>query len=150
MQINPVPANEWPEYFAQLAFADLQILIPQTDIYSLEPVADMTPPAMEQPDSVGRLEQSGHIWSLYALSSDLNVLSTSPESYRIVVLMKNVQPVYGLLCERVDTVMRSEISIHSMPGVMQRKNSPILALALHGTEIRYISSASLLSSLFLP
>lgn len=148
MQINPIHANEWPEHFAQLVFAGLQILIPQTDVYSLEPVVDMTPPSMDRFDSVGAFEQSGNVWPLYALSSDLNVLTISPETYRIVILMKNVQPVYGLLCEQVDTITRGEISIYPMPTVMQCKNSPILALALYGTEIWFISSANALSNLF--
>lgn len=149
MQTNPLHANEWPEHFARLAFAGLQILIPQTDIYSLEPVADMMPPSMDHVDSVGEFAQSENVWSLYALSSDLNVLNISPESYRIVILMKNVQPVYGLLCEQVDTVTRSDISIYSIPDAMRCSNSPILALALYGTEVRYISSAKALSGLFL-
>jgi hypothetical protein len=149
MQTNPVFANEWSENFALLEFAGLQMLIPQTDIYSLEPAVDMSPPSGISFDSVGEFVQSGHVWSLYALSADLDVLGICPETYRIAILFKNVQPVFGLLCEQVDTIKRSEISIHPIPDAMQNKYSPILALALHDSVLGYISSASALSSLFL-
>jgi hypothetical protein len=82
------------------------------------------------------------------LSADLNLLKTCPDNYRIVILLKNVTPQYGLLCEQVDTIARDQISIHPIPPVMHCKNSPLLALALHGDEVRYISSASALSRLF--
>ncbi len=149
MQTNAEYTKEWSENFALLEFAGLQLLIPQTDVYSLEPSVDMTPPSGISFDSVGEFVQSGQVWSLYALSSDLDPLGVSPENYRIAILLKNVQPVFGLLCEQVDTVKRSEISIHPIPDAMQNKNSPILALALHDSVLGYISSASALSSLFL-
>jgi len=144
MQIN---STEWSERFATLGFAGLQLLIPQSDIYSLEPAVDITPDT-ETIGSVGQLEQSGEVWSLYALSADLDLLKTCPDNYRIAILLKNVTPQYGLLCEQVNTISRDQISIHPIPPVMHCKNSPLLALALYGDEVRYISSASALSRLF--
>jgi hypothetical protein len=139
--------TEWPERFAVLVFAGLQILIPQNEIYSLEPIIDMTPPVADS-HSVGQLQQSGHAWSLYALSANLTLLSSRPDIYRCAILIKNSQPAWGLLCEQVYTVERSQISIHPVPPVMHGKNSPLLALALVGEEVHYISSANLLRRLF--
>lgn len=148
MQVNPIDANtEWPERFAVLVFAGLQVLIPQNDIFSLEPIIDMTPPDADS-RSVGQLQQSGHAWSLYALSANLTLLTSRPDSYRIAILIKNSQPVCGLLCEQVYSIERSEISIHPVPAAMQCENSPLLALAMVGEEVRCISSATILSRLF--
>lgn len=147
MQTNSIQTTEWPERFAVLVFAGLQVLIPQNDIYSLEPIIDMTPPVADS-RSVGQLQQSGQAWSLYALSANLTLLTSCPDSYRIAILIKNSQPACGLLCEQVYTIERSEISIHPVPTAMQCKNSPLLALALVGEEVRYISSANILSRLF--
>jgi hypothetical protein len=147
MQANSIHTAEWPEHFAVLGFAGLQLLIPQSDIYSLEPAVDMTP-CLEPIGSVGQIKQGAEVWSLYALSSDLSLLNSCPDSYRIAILLKNVKPVYGLLCEQVDTVTREQISIHSIPPVMHDKNSPLLALALYGEEVQYISSVTALSRLF--
>jgi hypothetical protein len=138
---------EWAERFVLLIFDGLPLLIPQSDIYSLEPTVDVIP-TITHSGSVGQLSQSGNTWSLYAFSSELNLLPICPDSYHIAILMKNVQPLYGLLCEQVDTINRSQISIHPIPPAMNSENSPLLALALYGEEVRYISSASALSRLF--
>lgn len=147
MQTNPIHNTEWPERFAVLVFGGLQLLIPQSDIYSLEPVLDMAP-CFDIIGSVGHLKQGGKMWSLYALSSDLDLLDSCPDSYRIAILMKNVKSEYGLLCEQVDSIARDQINIYPIPAVMYCKDAPLLALALHGEEVCYISSASELSRLF--
>jgi hypothetical protein len=137
---------ELPENFAVLIFAGLQLLIPQNDIFSLEPTIDMTP-STTPIGSVGQLQQSNTVYALYALSAELTVLNSCPETYRIAVLMKNVNPVYGLLCEQVETIKRDQLSIHPIPAVMRRKNSPLFALALVGEQVHTISSANALSHL---
>ncbi|MFI3190974.1 hypothetical protein BCS42_12700 [Crenothrix sp. D3] len=146
MHANPVDNMELPDSFAVLIFAGLQLLIPQNDIFSLEPTIDMTPAALSI-GGVGQLQQSNQAYALYALSAELTLLNSCPESYRIAVLMKNVNPVYGVLCEQIDTIKRDQLSIHPVPAAMRRENSPLLALALVGEEVRYISSANALSRL---
>jgi hypothetical protein len=147
MSANQMQAIESSDYFANLTFAGLQLLIPQSDIYSLEPTVDMTP-CLDAIGAAGQLQQDAEVWSLYALSSDLNLLDSCPDSYRIAVLLKNIKPVFGLLCEQIDTLARNQISIHPIPEAMHNPESPLLALALYGEEIRYISSASALTRLF--
>jgi len=147
MWVNQMQAIESSEYFANITFAGLQLLIPQSDIYSLEPTVDMTP-CLDVMGATGQLQQGNEVWSLYALSSDLSLLHSCPDSYRIAVLLKNVKPIYGLLCEQIDSLARNQISIHPIPTAMRNPKSPLLALALYGEEVRYISSASELSRLF--
>jgi hypothetical protein len=146
MENNSAQLIDGSTRFINLVFDGLPLLIPQNDIYSLEPTVDMTSTATDN-GSVGQLKQSGHVWSLYALSSELSLLNSCPETYHIAILMKNVQPAFGLLCEQVDTIDRNQISIHPVPPAMKTENSPLLALALYGDEVRYISSASALSHL---
>jgi len=147
MSVNPMQAIESSDYFANMAFAGVQLLIPQSDIYSLEPTIDMTP-CLDTIGAVGQLQQGSEMRSLYALSSDLNLLKSCPDSYRIAVLLKNVNPVYGLLCEQIDTLTRNQIHIQPIPRAMHNPKSPLLALAVYGKEVRYISSASALTRLF--
>jgi hypothetical protein len=147
MSVNQMQAIESSDYFANVTFAGLQLLIPQSDIYSLEPTVDMTP-CLDAIGAVGQLQQGNEVWSLYALSSDLTLLNSCPDSYRIAVLLKNIKPVYGLVCEQIDTLARNQISIHPIPTAMRNLESPLLALALYGEEVRYISSASALTRLF--
>jgi hypothetical protein len=147
MQTNSIDNIELSAHFAVLVFAGFQLLIPQNDIFSLEPTIDMTP-ATTPIGSVGQLRQSNQTYALYALSAELTLLNSCPDTYRIAVLMKNVNPMYGLLCEQVDTIKREQLSIHPVPAVMRGENSALLGLALVGDEVRYISSANALSRLF--
>jgi hypothetical protein len=147
MQTNPMQIMDWSTRFVTLVFGGLKLLIPQSDIYSLEPTVDMTPDVTHI-GSVGQLKQSGETWALYAFSPELILLNSCPETYHIAILMKNVHPLYGLLCEQVDTIDLSQIIIHPVPAVMNAHNSPLLALALHGNEVWFITSASALSQLF--
>lgn len=147
MQSPDINGIEWPKYFANVVIGKLDLLIPQSDIYSLEPAIDMIP-SNERTGSLGQLKQSGNVWPLYAFSEDLNLLPAWLESYRIAILMKNVHPVYGLLCEQVYTIEQDSISIHPVPPSMVTMDSPLLALALYGEEVRCISSAKELSRLF--
>jgi hypothetical protein len=132
------------EHFACLTFAGTQLLIPQTDIYSLEPTVDMIP--TEANNSVGQLELAGTAWTLYALSADLTLLNQCPDNYHIAILLKN-QPLFGLLCEQIASITRKDLSIHTVPTAMQNPASPLLALALINEQVRYISSAQAISRL---
>lgn len=135
------------EHFACLVFADIKLLIPQSDIYSLEPSVDMTTSIVKH--GIGQLEQGGTTWTLYALSSRLEILTICPDSYHVAVLMKNTASAYGLLCEQIYTVTRRELSIHAIPAAMQNTKSPLLALAVIGDQIQYISAAAVLARFFL-
>jgi hypothetical protein len=128
------------EHFAELVFAGVQLLIPQTDIYSLEPTVDMQT-SIANNGSIGQMEQQASRWFLYALDSHLNLLTDCPETYHIAILLKNVQPAYGLACEQIHAVARSKMTIHSLPTAMYSTDSPLLALAMVDNEVRYISSA---------
>jgi len=143
---DPLDNSAGSEHFAVLVFAGVQLLIPQTDIYSLEPTVDMQA-AIANNSSVGQMEQQANRWFLYALDRHLNLLTDCPETYHIAILLKNVQPIYGLVCEQIYTLARSEMTIHLLPAAMDSIDSPLLALALVGNEVRYISSASALSRL---
>jgi hypothetical protein len=146
MQAPDISSIEWPKVFANVVIGKLDLLIPQSDIYSLEPAVDMIP-SRQPSGSIGQIEQEDNIWSLYGFSEDLTLLDRWIKSYRIAILMKNVDPVYGLLCEQVYTLERSSISIHPLPPAMLTENSPLLALALNGEQVRCISSAKELTRL---
>ncbi len=133
--------------FANLVMGSLNLLIPQGDVYSLEPALDMrvTP---NNNGAVGEFERGGSTWILYAFSDDLTLLSTPPKTYRIAVLMKNVDYACGLLCEQVQPIARDALVIHPIPAIMNSAQLPFVALAHYGEEIRCISNAQRLSRQF--
>lgn len=134
------------DYFANLIFSDIQLLIPQGDIFSLEPSLDIID--IKEKNSIGQVQQAGITWSLYALSGDLEVLKERPKQAHIVVLFKHTEPASGLLCEQISTIASKELLIQDIPAAMYAKDSPLLALAIYQNEVRFISSAVALNKFF--
>jgi hypothetical protein len=127
-------------------FSGIQLLIPQGDIFSLEPSLDIVD--IKKENSIGQVQQAGITWSLYALSADLDILTERPNEYHIAVLFKNTEPASGLLCEQISTIASKELIIQDIPTAMYSKDSPLLALAIYQNEIRFVSSAASLNTLF--
>lgn len=134
------------DYFANLQFSGIQLLIPQGDIFSLEPSLDMI--GIKEKNSLGQMQQGDLKWSLYALSHDLDVLTEQPEPYHIAVLLKNTEFACGLLCEQISTISSKELIIQHIPDAMYAKHSPLLALAIYQNDIRFVSSAARLNAHF--
>ncbi|MGZ8218964.1 hypothetical protein [Methylomagnum sp.] len=114
-------------------------LIPQGDIHALEPVIDMAPAGKS--GAVGRFDQAGAEWPVYALSPDFELLPARPEPQRVAVLMRHRQRAFGVLCERVWVAERSRLTLHPVPPCMDRQPSPLLGLALWDGEVLCVSSA---------
>lgn len=134
------------DYFANLQFSGIQLLIPQGDIFSLEPSIDIV--GIKEKNSIGQMQQADIKWFLYALSPELDVLTEQPEQYHIAVLLKNTESACGLLCEQISTVSSKELIIQNIPDAMYSKHSPLLALAIYQNDIRFVSSAARLNSHF--
>jgi hypothetical protein len=133
--------------FANLFMDGLNLLIPQNDIYSLEPVLDMRV-IDDDNGAVGEFERGGSIWIIYALSKDLTLLATRPNAYRVIILLKNLDYACGLLCEQVQPIARNQLVIHSLPSIMDSPQLPLIALARYDDQVRCMSNAKLLSGLF--
>lgn len=140
-------ASSHQDNFANLLMDGLNLMIPQSDIYSLEPATDL----IANHDSshvIGFLYEHAKQWPIYALSSALVPLANKPHSYRIIVLMKNVTQAYGLLCEQIYALKGEQISLHTLPAIMQSSASPLTHLAQYDEQVHCVSSAQLLSHLF--
>jgi hypothetical protein len=144
METNRFGDIERADNFAHLVLDEIRLLIPQSDIRVLEPVADMVPATGHAGGGIGQFELDDTVWPIYALSTDLTPLSDRPDAYRIAVLMKHGQQAYGVLCKQVSMIERGRIALHPVPPCMSRRPSPLLALALYGDEVLCVSSASAL------
>lgn len=133
-----------PRYL-NLLLQDLQLLVPQTDVHMLAPLADMQPPAPATGSSVGRFEQSAKVWPIYVLGSDLTPQPEIPDDYRIAVLLRHEAMPYGLLCRQAYLLEGSRIAPHPLPACMRTPQAPLLAL--YGEEVHVLSSAKTLNRL---
>lgn len=131
------------QLFAHLKLGKLDLLIPQSDVFSLEPTLDMSP-LPEFAPIVGQMWQAQTLWSLYAFSENLTLLDECPVHYRVVILLKNTDYSYGIICEQVQSIEREQVQIQSLPSAMETTHSPLLALALYEEKVRCISSAQAL------
>jgi chemotaxis signal transduction protein len=134
-------------HFANLVMHDLNLMIPQADIYSLEPITDMSP-NHDSTAVLGFVQLQQQAIPVYALSAELQPLQQKPANYRIIVLMKNVDHTYGLLCEQIYAIKAEQIRLHSLPSVMRHAHTVLTHLAHYQEQVHCVSSAQLLSHLF--
>lgn len=131
--------------FAALVLDRMELLLPQSDLYGLEPAADMIP-ALGDSVSIGQFQQGDRSWPCYALSADLAPLPQKPVDCRVAALIKHDQGAYGVLCKQVYMIEAGRLELRSIPEALRTRSSPLLALALFDGKVLCVSSAKVLSS----
>ncbi len=131
--------------YAMLNLDGQQLLLPQNDIRTLEPVADVdtdTPPSA----GIGWIDFEETQWPVYCLSKSLNTLSEIPPRRRICVLLTPGEGCFGLLCNELVTLHGQPVRQYPLPDCMTKPGTLIEALVLQGDGIGLVSSASRLEA----
>lgn len=132
---------ESPQRYIRLFFDDLNLLLPQHQLHTLEPVSDLQTPAVSQ-DGVGWMANGGHRWPVYCLSGALETMHLIPDNRRICVLVAHQSRAFGLVCENVDTMPEQELMSWPLPNCMYTPGTPINALALHDRRVYCMSTVT--------
>ncbi len=140
-----IPAVETAPAYAMLTLDGRRLLLPQGDIRTLEPLADMD--AAFPPDNgVGwlRFEETG--WPVYCLNGDLNALGAIPPARRICTLLTGHEGYFGVLCDELVALHGQAVKLRPLPVCMTKPGSPIHALVLQGDEVGLVSGAARLEA----
>lgn len=148
MRLHVADETDPAIHFVNLVMNRIQLMVPQSEIHSLESVADMLEADPNADHSVGRFEKRDQAWPVYVLSADLTPQLHRPEEYRTAVLMKNGKRSFGLLCKQARRIECPRSAIHPLPDCMRQPNSPFLALL--GDQLQPVSSVKTLSNLLAP
>ncbi len=131
--------------YAMLTLDGRRLLLPQGDIRTLEPLADMD--IASPPDQgVGWIPFEGTQWPMYCLSGELSILGTIPPARRICVLLTLGDGYFGLLCDGLVALQGQAVEPSPLPACMARPGSPIEALVLQGDAMGLVSGAARLEA----
>lgn len=133
--------------YVVLTFAGMPVVLPHTDVYTLEPRSDVRPG--EGGDGIaGWIGVDGRNWPVVCLDGDLGLTTVVPVERRVCVLLRNHGGYAGVLCEAVATLEEEAVTVLSLPPALSAPGSPVRGLVLHGGLLGcLISSVDLLAVL---
>jgi len=143
-----VPAEKsdvgpWLEipHFAVLSIDGLNLLLPQQDIHTVEPVLDLEP-ATSEGVQVGWISRDQERWPVYCLSADLEPMRELPIERRVCVILDHDELGFGLACEQMTTLQQAHLSFFAVPECMRMPGSPLRALARHDEGVLCVTTAA--------
>jgi chemotaxis signal transduction protein len=139
--VEPTPT------YASLTFGRRKLLIPQNEIHSLEPVADIKT-GDGSLEALGTIRFAGELWPVYSLTEDLDMSTEIPGSRRVCVVLSAADGYFGLLCDDVAILGGEQpLRLKPVPVCMRKSDSPVQALATLGGQVIVVSEVALLEAL---
>ena len=139
-------AHEAPvPYLAVLSVGTVKLCLPQNEIRTLEPVLDLR--EVDAGLTVGVIEVEDGEWPVFCLSEDLVPQTELPVGRRVCVLLGHGEVLFGLACEKVDSLQAALVRPVPIPDAAVREGSAIRSLGLYGEEILCLSSTRALVDL---
>jgi hypothetical protein len=131
--------------YASIAVDDRRLFLAQSEIRSLEPVAELN---CEEPPTagVGWTAFGTREWPVYCLGSDLRPMDRLPSTSRICVLLGVDEGYFGLLCDELDLLSGKRLQTFPLPAIMRSAHTPVQALVLHEDTPGCVLSADRLLS----
>lgn len=143
-EFNPREAKTRSRY-VRLAVDALSLVVPQSEIHTLEPLADVATDAASQ-GSVGWITAEGQRWPVYCFSKELTPMKTVPAGRRICVLVADGGRYFGLLCDQVQTLEGDQFLEWPLPECMKGPSSPVSSLILQGEKVYGMTTAAALAA----
>lgn len=129
------------ELYVQLVFDGIDMFIPQTDVLSVEIMADIHLTRTEI-GAIGWFGQHGHGENapIFCLSQSLDLLQDVPRKREYFILLKPLEEdnlPLGITCDEVEdlNVRQEHLYMQELPTVMHLPERPISKLILYRDEI---------------
>lgn len=123
----------------RLTFCDFQLLLPQSDVRSVEPIGEVQR-LCPAPSGVGEIRLGGHIWSIFALTNTLE-LCASATSDRVCVLFDPEDYGFGLTCVSFEPHSVRPHEIQAVPECMASANGVIHELVVMDDNVVGVTTA---------
>jgi len=136
--------------YAALRFDNCELLVPQGEIHTLEPVLDVDR-TTELPDAAGTLMVDGKARPIYCLDREFTAMPEIPPNRRVCVLLNAGEGRYfGLLCDDVESLSLASAHLHPVPTCMANPKLPILGLFVHQNGLSSVTASTRLATYLLP
>jgi len=127
---------------AILSIGGLKLIFPQSDIISVDVVADAISTENSNPLIAAVLNKPEGELPVYAFSGELQLQSSLTDESRFCVCIKRHDVYYSLACDGVEVIqLDSNIMQELMPFIMKTDNSPVLKLMLYKQDVVLVVDA---------
>lgn len=130
---------------ALLKINGLNLLLPQSEIRTLESVSDMDS-ASPVLHSAGWITYSHKRWPVYCLSEDLSLMAKVPVERRACAMLAMGSGYIGVMCDDMIILKDFTPPRHELPDAMRLPQTPIEYLVSYDQRIACVSSANRLTA----
>jgi len=121
-----------------LTLGELHLLLPQHQVYALEPAFDVAYPAGED---LGRIQVDGMGWPVCCLSEELRPVREIPASRHVCVLLHVNAGLFGVLCDQVSLADGAGGSdVLPLPECMRTLHTRLRGLVLQEEQVLCVTS----------
>jgi hypothetical protein len=130
---------------ALIKIGSLNLLVPQSDIRTLESSTDVdaVAPALH---SAGWISYANKRWPVYCLSDELELMQEVPAERRACAMMAMGAGYIGIMCDDMLVLKDFSAQRYELPVVMRLPVSPILYLVAYEQGIACVSTAGRLTA----
>ena len=123
----------------------LNLLLPQGEVRTLEPAADIDPvaPALH---SIGWVAYARKRWPVYCLSAELSLMAVAPLERRACALLTMGGGYIGIMCDDMIILKDFAAQLYEIPPAMNTPNTPIQYLASYAEGIACATNANKLTA----
>ncbi|MGH8119660.1 MAG: hypothetical protein ACRESK_03490 [Gammaproteobacteria bacterium] len=120
--------------YVQLTLGRTRLLFPRTELLSLEAQPEISSAGYHD-GSVGTVHLRNAILQLYNFDEQLQLLQEAQEERRACACLGNAGKALGILCDKAELVDGMGMQVVPLPACMKTANTPVQALAMHGTRV---------------
>lgn len=126
--------------FSLLNIGGLHLAVPQKDIDTLEPAADIDGGSVP-PHGIGWVRLGRQRWPVFCLSAELRPLTHLPPDHGTCAVLATEGHAIGLVCADVSLIHLPEAAMVPLPAAMALPGRPIRGLAQREGQVLCLSSA---------
>ncbi len=130
---SPHKVSEYKEnvfYISLLVFAGKELIMPQSDIVSVESIYELS---KDTPNSLclGHIVFRGNRVPVYSLSGAFDLMTDIPDNRVQCVIMQHENGELALLCEQIRNTKLHDIQFDEIPACMNHAAMPLTHLAIY-------------------
>ncbi len=134
-----------PGRYLVLNFGGLHLLLPHTEVYTLEPRSDVQAGA-DGEQAAGWLAAEGQSWPVVCFDADLELTTLVPVERRVCVLLHYGGGYAGVLCDAVATLEAEDVQVFSLPPALRASATPVRGLVTYDGLLGCLTSSRVLLS----
>ncbi len=130
MTSNRLLAPDEACYISKLSFSDIELLIPQNEILSIESIYELEDDTGKG-GHIGVINKQGVKLPVYCFSDSMDIVDYLPEDRFQCVAVRHNQGDFALLCHEVVNIVLKGMDFKDIPGCMDNGLIPLTHLCLY-------------------